>query len=392
MAASVIKIIGGPALVTYRGKAFYSQGDVQVETTLDTFDIVADRYGVVDVRDSNPNLKVRFTPAGEWENLAILFPYASTVLGSYVCPVKTFGAVNTGTDQVTITAHGLTSGTAVRVGVASSGVLPAGLVAGTQYFVNAVDANTIAFYDTYAHAVAGGGTGLIDLTTTGTAPIRLVVNEPLIITPFDGLGQITFWNAAVTQMPDVIGSAVRTTLGQVEFEAFIIEGGAWSDSASRYTVADVSAPSDTSFDPTAILTQPVTLAWGSSPWNSFQSETGMTANFSMGLEPVITDSDGLLTRRLSSIDVTVKANPIGLTSSDLLTALAFQGGSAARGISRSGSNLIVTATSFSFTAYGAALIGGPQQFSSKNDRLGELTWKATRTFSTGVPNPLFAVA
>jgi hypothetical protein len=43
------------------------------------------------------------------------------------------------------------------------------------------------------------------------------------------------------------------------------------------------------------------------------------------------------------------------------------------------------------TIYGAALKNGPQSYGSGTDRLGQLDWAATRTFTAGAPNPLFAL-
>jgi hypothetical protein len=101
--------------------------------------------------------------------------------------------------------------------------------------------------------------------------------------------------------------------------------------------------------------------------------------------------DGVLTRRLSGITVTARAVPMGLSESDIMTKLLLQGAGAARGRSLSGANLEISATGFWVRLYGAALRGGPQLFGTKSDRIGELTWVATRTFATGVPNPLFFV-
>ena len=72
---------------------------------------------------------------------------------------KTFTAVNA-TDVFTATAHGMTNGTKVRVSN-SGGALPAGLVAGTNYFTIAVAANTFQL-----SATLGGAA--VNVTTDGT--------------------------------------------------------------------------------------------------------------------------------------------------------------------------------------------------------------------------------
>lgn len=78
----------------------------------------------------------------------------------------TFTAV-AATDIATATGHKLRTGMPVQVSNTGGG-LPAGLSAATTYWVNVIDVNTFYFYDTQAHAIAGGSTGRIDITTAGT--------------------------------------------------------------------------------------------------------------------------------------------------------------------------------------------------------------------------------
>lgn len=388
MSTKVALIIGGPALVQYRGATVYSKNDIVLDPTIEAFAVVVDRYQEVDQRVLNQPLKIRFTPAGEWEALGVLYPYAGMALGELITPVRTFGTVTTGTDNVQILGHGLITGDVIRA--SSSGTLPAGLSSATAYYIRAVDADNIKFYDTYAHAVAGGGTGLIDITDVGTGTHKLVVNNPLTITSFSGK-QYTFFNAAVTKMPDINVSAVNTLLEEIEFEAFLQEGANWGDANSLFSLADVAVPVDTTFDPANILTQPATIAWGATPWDSLPTKSGVKISFALELTAVETDTDGVLTRRLSGITVGATAQPLGINEADLMAKLLLQGSGAKRGRSLSGSDLNISATSFYVRLYGAALMGGPQSFGTKTDRIGNLSWKATRTFVSGVPNPLFFV-
>lgn len=68
---------------------------------------------------------------------------------------------------LTSTAHGFLTGAPVYVrssGTTLDTTLPTGVTAVTTYYVNAVDANSVKLYDTQAHAVSGGGTGLITIS------------------------------------------------------------------------------------------------------------------------------------------------------------------------------------------------------------------------------------
>lgn len=83
---------------------------------------------------------------------------------------NTITSVNTTTNLITISSHGMTDGTLVQI--QSDGTLPAPLVAGTNYFVYTNgQTNTFALTPTYADALAG--TNIIDLTTSGTGTIIL---------------------------------------------------------------------------------------------------------------------------------------------------------------------------------------------------------------------------
>jgi len=71
------------------------------------------------------------------------------------------------TDVVTTGAsHSLVTGDSVSFW--SEGTLPAGLSAGVIYYVNVTGAATFKAYDTSVHAIAGGATGLVNITDTGT--------------------------------------------------------------------------------------------------------------------------------------------------------------------------------------------------------------------------------
>jgi len=60
---------------------------------------------------------------------------------------------------VTMTAHGLA--TADPISFATTSALPTGITAGTVYFVNVQDVDTLHLYDTAANATSGGATGRV---------------------------------------------------------------------------------------------------------------------------------------------------------------------------------------------------------------------------------------
>lgn len=96
-------------------------------------------------------------------------------------PAITVSAVNTGTDTLTATAHGLTTGDRFRlrnVGGALPAATPA-LAAVTDYFAIVTDANNLKVSDTNANALAG--TGVVNITGTGTGTTTVEYGLPFCI-------------------------------------------------------------------------------------------------------------------------------------------------------------------------------------------------------------------
>jgi hypothetical protein len=83
--------------------------------------------------------------------------------------------VNATTDEVTFTSHGFSDGQSVMITAATT--QPGGITVNTEYFARPTDssvpANTFFLYDTAAHAIAGGATGKVDITSTGSGTLTL---------------------------------------------------------------------------------------------------------------------------------------------------------------------------------------------------------------------------
>ncbi len=100
MALALTSLIRGPANVTVGANVYYSQGDVSITMVKETFDVSTSAHGIVDTRESDQQIEISFTPAGEYEGDATgpfisLFPGATTVPGS-----SWFGASGAGTTIV----------------------------------------------------------------------------------------------------------------------------------------------------------------------------------------------------------------------------------------------------------------------------------------------------
>lgn len=385
MSTNLATIIGGPCLLSYAGATFRSQGDVTLNLSLDTFEIVTDLYGAVDQRVAGQPVSVSFTPEGRFSSLGVLFAHASARIGSYVTPVHTCGAVDTDADTIEVADTTLAAGTPVSFG--TTGTMPTGVTAATLYFLSADDEGERTLHTSAADASAG--TNAVDITAAGSGTLRFVVQQELVILGNDGT-RVTIHNAAVVQMPAITFASQATLWGPVTFEGFAKNGIPWSTANSLLTI-DAADFADEGFDKADIITQPYTMSWGATTWASRYTKTGITVEPSLSLEAVEDDASGVLTRRIAAIGFTARAQPMGPDIGDLITALKLQGAGATRGRSLSGENFNIEGTGVYARLYAAALVGGPAIWSSRADRLGELTWQATRTWTAGVANPLFYI-
>lgn len=114
---------------------------------------------------------------------------------NYTPATKTFTVANA-TDVCTATGHGLLDGQKARV--TTSGVLPAPLVAGTDYWLRDVTANTFKL------AATKGGSA-IDLTTDGTGT-QTLNPVPDYIEEAAGTGNLSGLLYDRTQVANAIGS------------------------------------------------------------------------------------------------------------------------------------------------------------------------------------------
>ena len=77
-------IIRGPAEVQFGGQVFFSKGNVSVSWENSVFEKTSDVFGVIGRAKTDTQITVSFTPVGELEALAVLFPYGQTALGSSI--------------------------------------------------------------------------------------------------------------------------------------------------------------------------------------------------------------------------------------------------------------------------------------------------------------------
>lgn len=77
-------ILSGPCKLVFDSATIYSQGNVEVKLIEERFDIKADGLRMIQQRPKDRRYEITLTPAGEFKNLSVLWPYASSVIGTKI--------------------------------------------------------------------------------------------------------------------------------------------------------------------------------------------------------------------------------------------------------------------------------------------------------------------
>lgn len=225
-------------------------------------------------------------------------------------------------------------------------------------------------------------------TTVGSS-IFTGTDKPLEIFGRDGR-KITVHAAAITKMSAIRLGVNSTLLGPITFTGLVKNNTDPTNAAAYYTEAAVAYPGDTGFAIADIKTAAAAAVWGASaPWNSFTSENGFEVDFNLNLAPQKVDGIGTVDMTFQSLDVMLKAIPVGPAALDILAAIAPTTGLGAS--IATANNLTVTAGTVAVMISKAALTDSGLIFGAAAKRVGATTWMATRTITTGTADPLFTV-
>jgi hypothetical protein len=104
MASSLTRgnVLKGPAIILYNSASFYTEGDIQVTTTLELQPVNVSAFGKVDDTVMDIKIEVTATPVGVWAgggasavdflaNAAILWPWLSSTPGTPIFPATQAG-------------------------------------------------------------------------------------------------------------------------------------------------------------------------------------------------------------------------------------------------------------------------------------------------------------
>ena len=200
--------------------------------------------------------------------------------------------------------------------------------------------------------------------------------------------KVTFVNAALTTMPPLTLSPVKTAFGEAVFTALLGLGKKPSDANSFFTTA-AAAYASGGPDPTGIVGVQYSATFGS--LNILDTLDGWTVTPEIQLEPVTTDLLGTVDYTVSGVTCTATCTPLGLTEAQLLGALPI---TKDRGTSLKGAaDLVITgAGGLTVTLKNATMLRGPLQWGNTTLRAGEVAFTAHRAFSQGTPGAVFSVA
>ena len=228
------------------------------------------------------------------------------------------------------------------------------------------------------------------LYTYGTPTIGARVfpdaDVPLTVHSVAGT-KVTFVNAALTTMPPLTLSPVKTAFGEAVFTALLGLGKKPSDANSFFTTASAAYASGGP-DPTGIVGVQYSATFGS--LNILDTLDGWTVTPEIQLEPVTTDLLGTVDYTVSGVTCTATCTPLGLTESQLLGALpiAKDRGSSLKGAA----DLVITgAGGLTVTLKNATMLRGPLQWGNTTLRAGEVQFTAHRAFTDGAPGAVFSV-
>lgn len=361
-------LLEGPANLKHRNQLLHFAGGLKIRPLADVFKISTDINGVIDSRALENSVVISGTPDGEFTAglLGMTHRWQNPAIGSLLTPRYDVSTVTHGTETLTLVGSTVPrTGCPVKIYAFPGSTLPAGYSSATTYYWGL--AGTL--HDTEAHAIAA--TDVVAITDNGTGDFVIIEQEYIQIDAVSQNRRITFHNGAVSDMPPIILSAVKTLFGPMSFVALIKNDAAWADANSLYTV-EKAALTDTASVKANIITQEYACVFGSSPWDSFKTRGVVTITPKLSTDAIATDGRGNVGLKISALDVEAKLTPQGFTHAQMLDLLGMQGGSVARGKTRVRGNLVVSGTGVHATVYNGAPRELEQTFQTTGPLAGEL--------------------
>jgi len=206
---------------------------------------------------------------------------------------------------------------------------------------------------------------------------------------------ITFKAGAVTQMPPLFFGPAETVIGACTMICVGKLASAYNATGKWMEIAS-SAFADTSFDKSLIRKMQYTGAWGTTPWDAFETDIGFKVAFQVSSTP--DKVQGVTNDYIfDDLTATISALPVAISETQLMAAMSlddanWQPGAAIDTLTENNDFVISGgAGKPSLTLTGCSISSSSMVF-GRAKRIGEVTWQSTRTFATGALTNLFTLA
>lgn len=390
----------GPAMITHRAGVFFTKEDLVVELNKETKGIPSAAFGELDQINQGVKATAKFRPVGEFEHLAVLFPYGETPTGTSIFGDADYPLLiqplDDTQDQTTFHAAGISkmpdlffTATDTLLGDVEFQMVGKNNVAidnATRLFTqeaNAIDLEALPYdpdallIQAYNNSWLSGGTYLPAYNAVAATGGALAFNA----------------NAAAVQ------AKLRTivALDDVTVTGDYVNGFTVTDpdddiDAALFTAVLASMPGGMSLRADQVSARVVFLRLF--PWANFQAREGIKVAFSLQLTEDTADAIGHYDTIFSGLTVVATGLPQGVTDVAALAAAAVQGSASVRGrkLSTGGHNLDIFGTDVYFRLYAANIRKAGQVFSATKQRVPDLEWVAARSIGAGgALNPLFYI-
>ena len=378
-------ITGGPGKITHLGITPAS-GDISVSLDAQPQAIATTQHGAQAAFFQGLGAyTITFSPVASLASLSDWFNFIGALnLGGSITPkMLEVSDINTTTEVLTVGSTSLLT-TADAVHVAWGDGTPPSLSSGslsptTVYYVRVIDGTTVTLHATSADAT--NNTSPIGFSAwTEDCPFYITRDIPSVVHFADGR-KLTFHNTAIVALPVITGSAGNLHFeGNVVIQAFCKTGAEPDDANSTFTSARAAYSAPSTIAATR-LTSPMTCTWGSAPWAAMTSETPWKITIAPQLADIVNNVQGLASKRLTGVNITVAGKPQNLKVSDIETALDLQGANGGAGSIMTPTQMVLAGTAgaatWSITIDKMILPKAELMASLTQQRVGELTWQSS---------------
>lgn len=173
--ATRASLLKGPAYVSYDSGSFHAFGQIDVQLVTEFFDAAPQGFGVTQRRLQDRRVEVTFAPA-MWNNLSVLFPYASKQIGDTLFPATDKALVITPRNgaPLTIPNAAITGLPNLRLSAVNSLI---GNVTFTGLCADGADPATLSNFFTFGSAASNVAQSGLDLTKIANAKYTLARNS-----------------------------------------------------------------------------------------------------------------------------------------------------------------------------------------------------------------------